>query len=268
MRSPVRQRLASNLRLTLLTGPTVTPPPAPMSRTVLEARAMGAWATNCVLLGDRTCGEVVIVDPGQGAEAVVPLLLAQLDLRPVAILLTHGHLDHLWAAPALARDLGVPVHLHPEDHWLWEAPPAAFGPGGDQLAAGFGFAGWDVSGIELVSLSDGQRLELAGLRLDVHHTPGHTPGHVTFVTGDLAGAPVTLDGRALDVTGGLLLAGDLLFAGSIGRTDLAGGDAGAMERSLAAMMQRHADATVVVPGHGEATTIGDERASNPFLEVH
>ena len=228
---------------------------------------MGTWATNCVLVGDRSRGEVAIVDPGQGAEQAVPELLAELDLRPVAILLTHGHLDHLWAAPVLARRLGLPVHLHPEDRWLWEAPPAAFGPGGTQLAEGFGFDDWDVDGVELVALADGQRLELAGLRLDVHHTPGHTPGHVTFTTRDLAGAPVALDGRALAVAGALLIAGDLLFAGSIGRTDLVGGDPAAMAGSLAAAMLRHEDDTVVVPGHGDATTIGDERASNPFLEA-
>jgi hydroxyacylglutathione hydrolase len=228
---------------------------------------MGAWATNCVLLGDRSRGEVVIVDPGQGAEDAVPGLVGSLGLRPVAILLTHGHLDHLWAAPGLARDLGIPVHLHPADRWLWESPPAAFGPGGEQLAAGFGFADWDVTGVEVRDLADGQRLELAGVRLEVHHTPGHTPGHVTFTTADLAGSPVVLDGRRLDVSDGVLIAGDLLFAGSIGRTDLAGGDPAAMGRSLAATMGRHTDTTIVVPGHGPATSIGSERASNPFLEA-
>ena len=236
-----------------------------MSIAVLEAAALGAWATNCVVLGDRSTGQAVIVDPGQHGEQAVPLLLERVGLSASAILLTHAHLDHLWAAPALARALDVPVHLHPDDGWLWARPEDAFGPQGAQLAAGFGFSGWDVDGIDLRPLADGQRLELAGLRIDVHHTPGHTPGHVVFTTDDLAGATLRLDERVLDAPGPVMLAGDLLFAGSIGRTDLAGGDPAAMARSLAACMAGCTDATLVIPGHGDATTIGVERATNPFL---
>jgi hydroxyacylglutathione hydrolase len=244
----------------------VSIPTAPTPGPALLAVPLGAWATNCAILGDRSRGEAVLVDPGQGALEAVPGLLERLELRPVAILLTHGHLDHLWAAPDLARTYDIPVHLHPEDGWLWTSPPAAFGPGGDALASGFGFAGWDTGGVEVVPLADGQRLELAGVTLRAHHTPGHTPGHVTFTTGDLAGRPVELDGRSLDAPAEVLLAGDLLFAGSIGRTDLAGGDPQAMMRSLAETMAQHDDATLVIPGHGPGTTVGHERASNPFLE--
>jgi hydroxyacylglutathione hydrolase len=244
----------------------VSIPTAPTLGPALLAAPLGAWATNCSILGDLSLEEAVVVDPGQGAEEAVPALLDRLGLRPVAILLTHGHLDHLWAAPSLARGYGIPVHLHPDDAWLWASPPAAFGPGGDDLAAGFGFAGWDIDGVEVAPLSDGQRLTLAGIELSVHHTPGHTPGHVTFTTGDLAGRRVELDGRSLDAPEQVLLAGDLLFAGSIGRTDLAGGDPPAMMRSLARTMADHGDATLVIPGHGPATTVATERASNPFLE--
>jgi hydroxyacylglutathione hydrolase len=236
-----------------------------MSGRVLEAARLGAWATNCVVLGDRSTGEAVIVDPGQQGEEAVPILLERVGLRASAILLTHGHLDHLWAAPVLARTLDVPVHLHPDDGWLWARPEEAFGPQGAQLAAGFGFGGWDVGGVDLRPLADGQRLTLAGLSIDVHHTPGHTPGHVMFTTEDLAGGQIRLDGRALQAGGPVMLSGDLLFAGSIGRTDLAGGDPGAMARSLAACMAGCTDVTLVIPGHGDATTIGDERRSNPFL---
>lgn len=236
-----------------------------MSSAVLEAAALGAWATNCAVLGDRSTGEAVIVDPGQHGEQAVPLLLERVGLTASAILLTHAHLDHLWAAPALARALDVPVHLHPDDGWLWTRPEDAFGPQGASLAAGYGFTDWDVAGVDLRPLSDGQRLELAGLRIDVHHTPGHTPGHVVFTTDDLAGATLRLDERVLEAPGSVLLAGDLLFAGSIGRTDLAGGDPAAMARSLAACMAGCTDATLVIPGHGDATTIGVERSTNPFL---
>jgi glyoxylase-like metal-dependent hydrolase (beta-lactamase superfamily II) len=236
-----------------------------VSARVLEAARLGAWATNCVVLGDRSRGEAVIVDPGQHGEQAVPILLERVELQASAIVLTHAHLDHLWAAPALARALDVPVHLHPDDGWLWAAPEEAFGPQGEQLAAGFGFADWDVTGVDLRPLADGQHLEVAGLTLEVHHTPGHTPGHVVLTTDDLAGAPLRLDERPLDASGTVLLSGDLLFAGSIGRTDLAGGDPEAMGRSLAATMAGCADDTLVIPGHGDATTIGGERASNPFL---
>jgi len=237
------------------------------SGTVLEAARLGAWATNCVVVGDRATGQAVVVDPGQHGAEAVPILLERVGLQACAILLTHAHLDHLWAAPELSRALEVPVHLHPDDSWLWEHPEAAFGPQGAQLAAGFGFGGWDVAGVDLRPLADGQRLQLAGLTIDVVHTPGHTPGHVVFVTEDLIGAPVRLDGRPLDAHGPVLLSGDLLFAGSVGRTDLAGGDPVAMSRSLATCMAGCTDDTLVIPGHGNATTIGEERASNPFLRA-
>ncbi len=232
---------------------------------MLEAARLGAWATNCIIVGDRSTGEAVVVDPGQHGAQAVPILLERVGLRAAAILLTHAHLDHLWAAPELARALDVPVHLHPDDMWLWERPEEAFGPQGAQLAAGFGFTDWDVAGVDLRPLRDGQRLELAGITFDVRHTPGHTPGHVVFVTEDLVSAPLRLDERELEASGPVLLSGDLLFAGSIGRTDLVGGDPVAMARSLAACMAGCTDTTLVIPGHGDATTIGAERASNPFL---
>lgn len=241
--------------------PTTPGAPGP----ALAARALGVWATNCAVLGDRSRGEAVVVDPGQHGARDVPALLDEVGLRPVAVLLTHGHLDHLWAAPELARTHGIPVLLHAEDRWLWDDPTAAFGPGGSALAAQAGFGPWSTEGVEVREVRDGERLDLAGLRLDVHHTPGHTPGHVVYTTGDLAGAPMTLDGGALRADGDVLLAGDLLFAGSIGRTDLPGGDPTAMTRSLAATMTRLADDVLVLPGHGPATTVGRERAANPFL---
>ena len=231
----------------------------------LTARPLGVWATNCVVVGDRSRGEAVVVDPGQQGARDVPGLLAQLDVRPVAILLTHGHIDHLWAAPELARTHGVPVLLHADDRWLWEDPTAAFGRGGGALATQVGFGPWSTDGVEVREVRDGERLELAGLRFDVHHTPGHTPGHVIYTTEDLVGAPLELDGEALRADAGVLLAGDLLFAGSVGRSDLPGGDPAVMERSLSATMARLADRTLVLPGHGPATTIGRERATNPFL---
>jgi hydroxyacylglutathione hydrolase len=239
--------------------------PGPASAPALVARALGVWATNCAVLGDRARGEAVVVDPGQHGAREVPGLLERLGVRPVAVLLTHGHLDHLWAAPDVARTYDVPVLLHAADRWLWDDPAAAFGPGGSALATQAGFGPWGTAGVEVREVRDGERLDLAGIRLDVHHTPGHTPGHVVYTSDDLVGAPMELDGAALAAGGSVLLAGDLLFAGSIGRTDLPGGYPAAMTRSLAATMARCADTTLVLPGHGPATTVGRERAANPFL---
>jgi glyoxylase-like metal-dependent hydrolase (beta-lactamase superfamily II) len=167
----------------------------------------------------------------------------------VAALLTHGHLDHVWTVAPLAGVHDIPAFIHPADRHLLTDPLAGFGP---EARAAFG-------GLELQEpddvreLADGQVVELAGLRLVVDHTPGHTPGHVTFRSAAEGGQPPQL------------LAGDLVFAGSIGRTDLPGGSTPEMLTSLASRFLTLEDDTVVLPGHGPTTTVGRERATNPFL---
>jgi hydroxyacylglutathione hydrolase len=164
-------------------------------------------------------------------------------------LLTHGHLDHVWTVAPLAGAHDIPAFIHPADRHLLTDPLAGFGP---EARAAFG-------GLELQEpddvreLADGQAVELAGLRLHVDHTPGHTPGHVTFRSAAEGDQP------------GHLLAGDLVFAGSIGRTDLPGGSTEQMLASLASRFLPLPDDMVVLPGHGPTTTVGRERATNPFL---
>lgn len=228
---------------------------------------LGRWQTNCYLVGDREAGICTVVDPGEGAAERVRGLLDDLDVRCEAVLLTHGHLDHMWAAPELARDLEVPVFLHPEDRWLWQDPGAGFGdmiPGGLEEAVGLR---WEPPEEALEDLTDGQRLSFGGVSFTVRHTPGHTPGHCIFLAGDLAGARVDFALGAHDAAPveGTLLSGDLLFRGAVGRTDLPRGSSQELLASLARTVLSLEDGTLVLPGHGPDTTVGVQRESNPFL---
>ena len=217
---------------------------------VIDRMVLGLWQTNCFVVGDRERGRAVVVDPGQhGAEPVLTQLDA-LGLTCEAVLLTHGHLDHLWAAPEIAERLDVPVLLHPDDRWLWDNPAAGFGRSRELLEQEFGLA-WTPPDERLEDIKDGQRLSFAGVGLEVCHTPGHTPGSCVFLTPD--------DGEPF------LLSGDLLFAGSVGRTDLPRGSWDQQMDSLRRVVTVLPDAMTVLPGHGPDTTVGAERASNPFL---
>lgn len=217
----------------------------------IEGFPLGLWQANCYLLGDAESGTCVVVDPGQDGGPEVKERLRARDARCEAILLTHGHLDHVWAVPELAAELDVPVLLHPDDRWLWDDPAAAFGMTMDVLESQLG-VGWDPSAAHLDDIRDGQRLALGGSAIEVRHTPGHTPGSCVFLLDDVAEDPV-------------LLSGDLLFAGSVGRTDLPRGSAETQLESLAREVLTLPDATRVGPGHGPETTVGAERATNPFL---
>lgn len=236
-----------------------------MSERFVLGMPLGQWQTNCYLIGDRELGTAVIIDPGQYGEEQVPFMLDQAEVRCEAILLTHGHLDHLWSVPSLARSLDVPVLLHPDDRWLWDDPAAAFGMPASLLASQFGLH-WDPPSDRLEDVTDGQRLRFSGIRFDVSHNPGHTPGHVTYLGRELAGVPVTFPlGDADEASTDVLFSGDLLFAGSIGRTDFPRGSMLAMNRSLVGTVLPLEDDTLVLSGHGPDTTIGRERATNPFL---
>lgn len=203
----------------------------------------GYFQTNCYVVAARPGAEALVVDPGQDALPGIQDLCDRHRLRPVAALLTHGHLDHVWSVAPLADARGIPAYVHPADRHLLRDPLAGLGP--ETRAA--------IGGLELQEpddvreLADGGVLELAGLQVTVDHTPGHTPGHVTFRLP------------------GTLFAGDLVFAGSIGRTDLPGGSMRDMLASLAGRFLVLPDETEVLPGHGPTTTVGRERASNPFL---
>ncbi|GAA5017940.1 MBL fold metallo-hydrolase [Kitasatospora paranensis] len=210
----------------------------------------GAWGTNCYLVAPAAGEECVIVDPGHEATQGVEDLIREHRLKPVAVLLTHGHIDHIASVVPVCGARGVPAWIHPEDRYMMADPARGLGRAlGQQIMGSITVGEPD----DVRELKDGSVLELAGLELTVDHAPGHTKGSVTFRTPSSDDIPP------------VLFSGDLLFAGSIGRTDLPGGDSDAIMASLARVCLPLDDATVVLSGHGSQTTIGRERATNPYL---
>jgi len=215
----------------------------------------GPWGTNCYVVATGPGAECVVVDPGKDAAEGVAQVVREHRLKPVAVLVSHGHIDHMWCVAPVTGTYDATAYVHPDDRHLLSDPMAGMSreTAGMLLGGKYEFAEPD----DVAEVGDGASLELAGLRFLVDHTPGHTPGSITFRT------PYE-DVEASEVSE-VMFSGDLLFAGSIGRTDLPGGDHAQMLRSLADKVLPLADDIVVLPGHGEQTSIGRERASNPFL---
>ena len=208
---------------------------------IQESIPVGMLRCNCYILGDPETGEAVVIDPGDDIERVQEVL-RQHQLRPKYIVATHAHIDHVGGIEKLARSSGAAVMMHSEDvplyqnlalqaAWLGMRPPKTMEI--DQL------------------LREGDRLRWGALELEVLHTPGHSPGSLSLlVPGE----------------GPRLFSGDTLFQRSIGRTDLWGGSCREILRSIGAKLLTLPDPTPVFPGHGPATTIGEERSLNPFLK--
>jgi len=210
----------------------------------------GSFAANCYLLATAPGAECLIIDPGQDAEQGINEIVERYRLRPAAVLVTHGHIDHIWSVAPVCGARDIPAFIHPDDRALLTDPARGLSlMAGQQLFGGLEFSEPD----DVRELTDGMTLQLAGIDLVVDHAPGHTPGSVTFRLPPAAEA-------------GTIFTGDLLFAGSIGRTDLPGGDYETILASLARVCLPLPDETVVLSGHGPQTTIGVERAHNPFLD--
>jgi hydroxyacylglutathione hydrolase len=209
----------------------------------------GAFQANCYLVAPGEGEPCVIVDPGQDAAEPVAEALRKYKLSPVAALLTHGHFDHVYSVAPVCDGNDIPAWIHPDDRGMLTDPLQ-----GISLEATDFFGGKLEmrEPKEVRELTDGATLDLAGLSLTVDHTPGHTRGSVVFRS-------------EIEEGGRVLFAGDTLFAGSIGRTDLPGGDMRTMTTTLRTKLLPLPDDTVVLPGHGPSTTIGRERTSNPFL---
>lgn len=214
----------------------------------------GPWGTNCYVIATGPGSECVVVDPGKDAAAGVADVVREHKLKPVSVLVTHGHVDHMWCVAPVAGGYDATAWIHSDDRHLLSDPMAGMSRESAQMMLGGDYSWQEPEDVR--ELGDLQELELAGLRFVVDHTPGHTEGSVTFRT------PYP---ELADVSE-VLFAGDLLFAGSIGRTDLPGGDHQKMLHSLATKVLPLADDIVVLPGHGEQTTIGAERATNPYLQ--
>ncbi|MDH3497083.1 MAG: MBL fold metallo-hydrolase [Gemmatimonadota bacterium] len=198
----------------------------------------GAFAENCYVVADRAAGDAVLVDPGEEADLFLARLRTErLTLR--AVWLTHAHLDHVAGVAAIKEATGVPIWLHADDRPLYDAAP-------QQARV--------LLGLDLPALPPpdraivpGEPLRVGAVEFEVRHVPGHSPGSVALV-GD-----------------GVALVGDAVFAGSVGRTDLPGGDSETLLTSIRDQLLTLPDETVLYPGHGPETTVGRERRTNPFL---
>jgi glyoxylase-like metal-dependent hydrolase (beta-lactamase superfamily II) len=221
---------------------------------LIAAFPAGPWGTNCYVVATAPGTECVVVDPGMEATEGVARVVEEHRLKPVSVLVTHGHVDHMFCVAPVAGGYDATAWIHPNDRHLLTDPLAGMAPETARMMLGGDYS-WEEPD-DVRELTDLQELELAGVRFVVDHTPGHTEGSVTFR------APYP----DLDDVSEVMFSGDLLFAGSIGRTDLPGGDHPTMLHSLATKVLPLADDIVVLPGHGEQTTIGRERATNPFLQ--
>jgi hydroxyacylglutathione hydrolase len=209
----------------------------------------GMLACNCYVLAKRTGADAIIVDPGQRAMGPLRQILDDNHLTPAAVLLTHGHVDHIWSAQKVADMYGCPAYIHPEDRFMLTDPIKDFGPRLAQIAFGALFR----EPKQVVELDrDRDKVEVGGVTVTVDHTPGHTRGSVAF--------------RVSAGPEDVVFTGDTLFRQSVGRTDLPGGSGRDLLGSIVTKLLVLDDDTVVLPGHGEKSTIGFERRTNPFLE--
>jgi hydroxyacylglutathione hydrolase len=220
---------------------------------VLISRVIASFfGTNCWILAGEAGAECVIVDPGIAVPDLVGKILDKtngLGLKPVAALITHGHLDHTFSLYPLCRESGMKgAYVHPKDRELLTRPEIALRPEGLAMLKELAPSKTWHEPDQLLEVDDGEIIDVAGLSIEVIHAPGHTKGSIMFRVDD-----------------GTLLSGDVLFKGSIGRTDLPTGSSREMDRSLREKVMTLPDDVKVLPGHGDETTIGDEKRSNPYL---
>ena len=204
------------------------------------------YATNCWILAAEKGSECIIVDPGMpDISSEIEMIIEEEGLKPVAVLLTHGHLDHTFSVIPLAEGYGIPAYIHSEDRKALLHPEVIHGA---EFIAALSGTVWSEPS-EVRELKNNQKFEAVGLNITAIHAPGHTAGSLIFTVNDE-----------------VLISGDVLFAGSIGRTDLPSGSQEAMQRTLMTKILPLGDHLRVLPGHGPDTTIEYERRTNPYLK--
>jgi len=235
-----------------------------LQRLIHEVLPVGMLQCNCSILGDRETRDAIVVDPGDEVDRILEILRTR-ELNVRAILSTHAHIDHVGGLARLHKATGAPVLMHPDDLPLYQRM--------EMQANWLGVPPPPVTNVD-AELNEDDTVRWGGYQARVLHTPGHTPGSVSlYIPMELPAAPKAPGDSQVQTPAprrspgytGWLLAGDTLFAGSIGRTDLWGGDFNAIMASLEGKLMALPDATRVYPGHGAVTSIGEERASNPFL---
>ena len=218
---------------------------------LVQSFAAGPWQTNCYLVAPEPSSECIIIDPGYQAMTQVTQYVNEFHLKPVAVLLTHGHLDHMWSIFPVAQGYDIPAYVHTADRHLLSNPAA--GVSHETLQALSELVGpHDIfqEPEQMATLEDRMELDLIGLSITVRHAPGHTQGSVIF----------DMHNEVQQV-----FTGDVLFAGAIGRTDLPGGSPTAMNTTLRDVILPIPDEAIVLPGHGNSSTMKIERATNPYL---
>ncbi len=216
----------------------------------IENIVVSPWRANCFLVAPEDSGQCLVVDPGVMGSELIVAALARLEWTPAAILCTHGHLDHVGSAATLSEVWNVPVYCAAADHPMLTKPSAGLGErliplieqllGADELA-------------RPAELRDHEPLEVAGLTVTPYSAPGHTRGSTLL--------------RISDATQTVVLTGDVIFQGTIGRTDLPGADLRQMRESLRSLVADFPEDTVLLPGHGPGTTLAAEKANNPYLRT-
>lgn len=214
---------------------------------IIESFAAGPWATNCYLVAPAPDSEAIVIDPGFDSLTQIQNLVAKHRLHPVAALLTHGHMDHVWSVVPLCKSHQIPAMINKRDSWMLENPAAAYPAASWREILNLTQGEVDFFPKEILYLEDNKKINLTVFDVEAIATPGHTQGSMVF---------------KFDNT---LFSGDTLFNQGIGRTDLPGGDEAQMRKSLKEVILPMNDQIKVYPGHGPSTTIGDERKHNIFL---
>lgn len=212
---------------------------------LVDSFAAPLYATNCWVIAPKAGSECVVIDPGMpDVSAMLDEILKKHSLKPVAVIATHGHLDHTFSIQPIADGYSIPAYIHSLDRIALLHPERYLSP---EFAATLSAMDFVEPG-DVRELRNEEVVELVGMKFKAIHAPGHTPGSLVFVVDDE-----------------LLVSGDVLFAGSIGRTDLPGGSAEAMEQTLRKRIMPMADHLRVLPGHYGDSTLGAEKKSNPYL---